>query len=213
MIEHHVQKTILEQLAVVDTAHFADLRPKHIDSNTFTYHIKQLLRDGLVEKLEDGTYRLTNIGMFLGKNARLSEAEWLLKPFTQILLAIKSPKGWLLAERDHQPIPNSVVLPILEPSTEQGILSFGQEQLNGLFSINSKLRVAGTAYITIHSKERLETMTHNTVLHTKITDNPLLPEGYFWSKEHHSNFYPGMPEIMEACVSKDLFWLDLQYAI
>jgi len=59
---HHIQKHIIDVLATVDPARYADLRPDDMDGNQFTYHLKQLITDRLVAKNEDGTYSLTQKG-------------------------------------------------------------------------------------------------------------------------------------------------------
>ena len=69
MLEHHIQKSIVYKLAFSSGMRFSELQPADLDNKLFDYHLKQVIRDGLVEKGEDGLYRLTSEGRRIGVGA------------------------------------------------------------------------------------------------------------------------------------------------
>jgi ADP-ribose pyrophosphatase YjhB (NUDIX family) len=59
---HVIQKHIMRYLTYQKRARFGEMRPARIDSNLYNYHLKSLIRDGLVEKTDKG-YRLSVEGL------------------------------------------------------------------------------------------------------------------------------------------------------
>ena len=69
MLDHHIQKSIVYDLAFAESLRFSDLKPDDMENKAFTYHLKKVMKSGLVEKLEDGHYSLTMKGRRVGKGA------------------------------------------------------------------------------------------------------------------------------------------------
>lgn len=59
---HPIQAEIVKRLLLVQSARFAELKPETIQSDQFTFHVKQLIEAGVIEKREDGSYHLTPQG-------------------------------------------------------------------------------------------------------------------------------------------------------
>jgi 8-oxo-dGTP pyrophosphatase MutT (NUDIX family) len=59
---HPIQLEVLKKLVLSESLRFSEMRPSGISSVHFTFHIKQLLGGGLVEKTGSGAYRLTIAG-------------------------------------------------------------------------------------------------------------------------------------------------------
>lgn len=55
---HWIEKSVLEQLTHTAAARNSQLRPDGVESNLFQYHLKNLLKAGLVTKQADGQYAL-----------------------------------------------------------------------------------------------------------------------------------------------------------
>ena len=49
-INHHIQLHILSMLIHQEFARFRDMRPKNVDTNLYSYHLKLLIKQGLVAK-------------------------------------------------------------------------------------------------------------------------------------------------------------------
>lgn len=55
---HYIQLNILKKLLFAETLKFSELKPFDIENNQLTFHLDRLIKDGLVEKVDDG-YKLT----------------------------------------------------------------------------------------------------------------------------------------------------------
>ncbi len=58
---HPLQITVLKKLAFSQGLHFSELQPKGTPSNQLTFHLQQLMDNGLVMK-EESVYHLTGLG-------------------------------------------------------------------------------------------------------------------------------------------------------
>lgn len=59
---HPIQADTLKKLLLTESARFSDLKPGDTPSDQFTFHLKQLVEFGIVEKREGGEYQLTHLG-------------------------------------------------------------------------------------------------------------------------------------------------------
>jgi len=60
---HWIQRHILELLMTHDMMRFSELRAEGVESNLFQYHLRHVIRKGLVEKSGEG-YRLAPAGLY-----------------------------------------------------------------------------------------------------------------------------------------------------
>ncbi len=60
---HYIQKHILKVLSFHKWARFRDMKPRNTDSNLYNYHLKVLIREKMVEKVEGKGYRLSPSGL------------------------------------------------------------------------------------------------------------------------------------------------------
>ena len=60
---HYIQIHILKVLMLCKWARFIDMKPKKVDSNLYNYHLRLLIKWGLVEKIADKGYRLSPLGL------------------------------------------------------------------------------------------------------------------------------------------------------
>jgi ADP-ribose pyrophosphatase YjhB (NUDIX family) len=103
---HHIQREILRSLLLVPEARFKDLKPAGLESNIFMYHLKTLIKEGLVEKTESG-YTLTGKGKSFVDRSNLASLKIRVQPKTITILAVTNSDGkQLILERLHQPFIN-----------------------------------------------------------------------------------------------------------
>lgn len=106
---HIIQKQILAKLMAAPSLRFSQLKPKDLESNHFMYHLRALMRDGLVEKQSDGKYALTTEGKRHADYLNVATLKPRRQPRIVILLAIQDQAGqWLMHRRRHQPMINRV---------------------------------------------------------------------------------------------------------
>ena len=77
--QHHIQKHILKVLTYTEVARFRDMRPKGVDSNLYNYHLKLLIKEGLVSKGEAG-YTLSPQGMRFADHVSVEKYEYRQQP-------------------------------------------------------------------------------------------------------------------------------------
>lgn len=102
-VTHHIQLSILRHMLSTHESRYSDIKPKGVESNLFMYHLKQLIREGLVEK-KDKTYVLTRIGKRFADRATLETMKIRVQPKIVSVLCIRRADGkWLVMRRKHQP--------------------------------------------------------------------------------------------------------------
>lgn len=102
-IEHHIQKHIIGILMHQKYARFRDLRPPKIDTNLYSYHLKLLIKNGYVVKVEQG-YTLAEKGLLYVDRVSIQSLTVRTQPKIITMLVIKNTKGEvLLYKRRRQP--------------------------------------------------------------------------------------------------------------
>lgn len=110
-VKHHIQKYILDLLSRTDTMRFSDLRPPGTDTNVCSYHLKTLLKLGLVKKSEYG-YSLAVAGLACVDSQEAGQTTTQTHPSILIMLLIQNSDGdILLQRRSKQPYINAWTLP------------------------------------------------------------------------------------------------------
>jgi hypothetical protein len=102
---HHIQRHILKLLIENKEQRYSQLRPKQIEPNQFVYHLKQLMKEDLVIKCNEG-YELTSKGRSYADKLDhdLFDVQWDTQPRNVLFLAVHdAARGWLLVRRDKQP--------------------------------------------------------------------------------------------------------------
>lgn len=100
---HHIQRDLLRTLLFVPSARFKDLKPAGMESNIFMYHLKTLIKNGYVEKLDDG-YALTSMGKHYVDRANLESLHVRIQPKIITIVVLERDDGKLaILERLHQP--------------------------------------------------------------------------------------------------------------
>lgn len=223
MQEHHIQKNILHKLVLSDHARFADIKPKGVDSNTFTYHLKQLIKDKLVVKQDDGTYTLTSLGRVAGINVKLNKKEMLEQAHSILLMCLRTEQdGWLLRKRLAQPMYHKAGFVHAEPLPNEPITLTAQRVFEERTGLHADFAPAGCGYVRLLRGDDLESFTHFTLLTSTSYTGELASvrrngENYW---ENHPDFngenmIPSMPDMVRLLDTSggQLFFADLSYQV
>lgn len=220
MLEHHLQKQMLHTLIKYDAARFADLRPKQVDSNIATYHLQQLIKQGLVEK-RDGRYYTTAQGKVAGATVTLTHTEQLAQAHTVFFIAVQNSGGaWLLRKRHFHPMLHKSGFVHGEPTAGQAISETAAVTLSektGLYA--SSFTPRGSGFITLLNEESLpESFIHFTLLLATNVTGELIPEcgsgeNYWYSGDFEGeDLIPSMPVLMDLLQQKpEHFYVELTY--
>ncbi|HJP96832.1 MAG TPA: NUDIX domain-containing protein [Candidatus Saccharimonadales bacterium] len=100
--------TILYHLRHVSSARYSDLRrAANMESDTFKFHVRYLVEQGIIAKQPDGSYVLTVVGKETANNLNESAQTQLKQPKVSLLLVISrpTPQGteYLMQKRLRQP--------------------------------------------------------------------------------------------------------------
>ena len=208
MLDHHIQKSIVYDLAFADSLRFSDLKPDDMENKAFTYHLKKVVKAGLVQKLDDGHYSLTMKGRRIGKGALKKESRLLDRAYSILLLAVRRSEddGWLLYKRQTQPLLGLTGFMQAQPIAETDARTTAQQTAREQTGLTVNFDVQGHGYFRVYRNGELESFIHFTLL---IGQNPQgrLPEtaesaGYFWQQTPNfesPDMLPNMQTLHKMC--------------
>jgi ADP-ribose pyrophosphatase YjhB (NUDIX family) len=204
-VNHHIQKYIIDVLMYVETARFRDLRPARTDTNLFSYHLKTLMKVGLVKKGGDG-YTLTAMGLSYVDRVSTEKRVVRIQPKIILMLLIQNSHGdILLQRRKKQPYINAWTLPygkihIDDVTLEKAAQREAKEKL-GL--IDQPLRHIGIGYIHVNSGNDILSTT-TTHVFAFNSDDIVTSDDIVWARPHQLRDYKLAPAV-EAIMTRGFF--------
>lgn len=211
-ITHHIQKHIIEVLMLQESARFSELRPPKADTNLFTYHLKQLMKEGFLEK-NDRLYTLSTKGMTYVDRVSTSDTTVRSQPKIITMLVVQNSEGELLIwKRKRQPFIDAWTLPygklhIEDPSVE---MAAKREVLEKLGLVNQPVVHAGDCYIRVTADGK---SLSTTIAHVfKFETDTLFPSDRLqWVQPHKLGNYklaPAVEEIVARTFFNDPFFFE-----
>lgn len=204
-VNHHIQKYIIDVLMYTEVARFRDLRPARTDTNLFSYHLKTLIKTGLVQKVENG-YRLTGMGMSYVDRVSTEKRVVRMQPKIISMLLIQNSEGdILLHRRKKQPYINAWTLPYgkihLDDTTIEKAAQREAKEKLGLK--DQPLRHIGICYIRVNSGE---VFLSTTIAHIFAfnRDDIETSDDIIWARPHKLKDYKLAPAV-EDIVARGFF--------
>lgn len=218
---HHIQKDILLKLAHSESARFADLKSTGLDSNVFTYHLKQLVTDKLVSKNPDGTYCLTQKGKLAVINVRLDKKSELEQAHPVLYMTGRNSSGeWLLRKRLVHPAYGKIGFMHTEALAGENILETGSRVFTERCGLRADFKVRGNGYLTLWRDDELESFTQFTLLYAGNIEGEAQNfnesgENIWYSGEFNEpEMFPNMPDLISLLEkSENIFFADLSHKI
>jgi ADP-ribose pyrophosphatase YjhB (NUDIX family) len=218
MIEHHIQKEILQRLIFAPSLRFSELKPEGMESNIFMYHLKQLISQKFVRKTDDGYYCLSTNGMTYADGLSFKTGKPRQQPKVVSMIALLGPDGaWLLARRKVQPFIGKLMLISGKQHFGEDPLQHATRELHEKTGLEVGLRRRGLADIRTYAGDDI--MTHITAhIYSAQTDDMPLPQEtdrfvYTWTRlpADDTEMLPGTREVCQALVDQpdNLFFLSL----
>jgi 8-oxo-dGTP diphosphatase len=106
---------ILNTIAFADEISYTDLNTQHLTTDLFTYHLKKLIKDDYIQKLDSGAYSLTDIGKNIVSklDGRTFQIEEQCKTVVVVICSkVENDKTYyLLQKRSRQPLKDYYCLP------------------------------------------------------------------------------------------------------
>lgn len=204
-VNHVIQKHIVEVLMYTEVARFRDLRPPRTDTNLFSYHLKTLIKLGLVKKGEDG-YTLSAAGLSYVDRVSTEKRVVRMQPKIISMLLIQNSEGdVLLQRRTKQPYINAWTLPYGKIHIDDGSLEKAaqREAKEKLGLDDQPLRHIGICYIRVNSGDDiLSTTTAHVFAFNR--DDIVTNENIIWARPHKLSQFKLAPAV-EDIVARGFF--------
>lgn len=218
---HVIQKEILIRLIQNPELRYSQLKPKHIESNHFMYHLKALMRDGMVEKKDNGNYSLTMEGKLYADQVNLKTLKVRRQPKIVTLVAVQNDKDqWLLYKRKHQPLINQVGFPYGKLHLGETVHEAAERELMEKTGLTCKLKHRGDGYIIIHEENEPVSQICFHLFYGRNPKGKMKTETQYgwirWSDDKDNftkaPFMASMHDLMKLIESeKDRFFVELVY--
>lgn len=209
---HHIQRHIVDVLMYAETVRFRDLRPPQTDTNLFTYHLKNLVKTGLVEKIEGG-YRLGPIGMSYVDRVSTEQKTVRTQPKIITMLVVQNSDGdILLQRRTKQPYINEWTLPYGKIHIDDmTIKDAAQRECSEKLNLkDQQVEHAGDCYIRVVSNGALLSTTLAHVFRF-YRDDIATNESLQWIQPHKVSMLrlaPAVEEVMTRTFFKDSYYFE-----
>ena len=164
MLDHHIQRQIVYQLAFAPSMRFADLKPDGLENKLFTYHLKKVVAAGFVIKQEDGSYALTSDGRRVGKGALSREQKYINSAYSILLFAMKKDDEWLLYKRHTHPLIGLYGFMQAKPVANESIFETATRTCLDETGLSATFSPHGSGYFRVYRDEQLESFIHFTLL-------------------------------------------------
>lgn len=151
---HEIQKYVISKLCLSELCRYRDIKPKEIDGNLFMYHLRVLMKSGLVAKNANG-YILTSTGKQLAD--RISSENWLVREQPKLVIAIycENELGEVLCYKNtRQPINGQISVPYGKIHLNENIYQAALRELKEKTNLNAKLNYCGLLNLIDSSTSR-----------------------------------------------------------
>ena len=155
----HIQRDIISRLKNADILRYSQLKPSsEVPNDLYNYHLKKLLSDGIVEKLDTG-YRLSAQGKrHVADTHHTSDQSDRLFKFNALLIVAKEIDGELYVlnqRRTSQPSYGIVGIPGGTILKSEPLLEGATRKLRQETGLEGKFRYLGTERRILYKNEQL----------------------------------------------------------
>jgi len=99
---HEIQYHIIDQLLHHQSRRFSELKIKSLESSLFQYHLKYLIKQGLVEKTLDGKYQLSPGGIYFVDRLSLTTKTPRPQPKLTTIVVLRNERDEFLLYQEHR---------------------------------------------------------------------------------------------------------------
>lgn len=198
VVKHHMQKYILSILMLQKNARFKDMRPPKTDTNLYSYHLKLLIRDGYIEKTNDG-YTLGIKGIQYVDRTSSESMKLRLQPKIITMLVIQDGYGnILLRKKVRQPFIDTWTLPFgkIHDDDKTIHLAAQREIIEKIGDHTINISHAGDCYIRVTQDDDIKISTLAHVFYG-TTDALIDGELLKWVSPHSISTVDTSPAISE----------------
>jgi 8-oxo-dGTP pyrophosphatase MutT (NUDIX family) len=216
---HWIQKHVLAQLITNPRLRYAKIKPANVEGNLFMYHLRALLKEGLVEKSEGGFYELTPAGKLYADRLSLQTLTPRVQPRIVTLITCRNDSGeWLLYRRKRQPLLGQVGFPYGKLHLDEAVEDAAARELMEKTGVRATLEHRGDGYITIYEggdivSQILFHLFYGSDPKGKIKDSQRSGEVFWGRVEDQENLIKSVPDLIKLLDKHpgDRFFAQLTY--
>lgn len=204
-ITHHIQKHIITVLMHQKYARFRDLRPPKTDTNLFTYHLKVLVREKMIDK-ETAGYSLSQKGLMYVDRVSTEKFTVRSQPKIVTMLLIQNSNGdVLLQKRTKQPYIDTWTLPYGKIHIDDGSLleAAQREAYEKLGLQDQTMNHAGDCYIRVKGGDEIISTTLAHIFAFNC-DDIQTHDALQWVRPHKLVQYDLAPAV-ESIIARSFF--------
>jgi hypothetical protein len=204
---HHIQQYILDKLIFAEFLRNRDMRPPHVESNLYQYHLLQLKKDGYIKK-QDSLYTLSKKGLkYAG-----SHSTTLKKPRPQptvlvVVLVVNKAGKVLIRTKQRQPFIGMKSLfmgkmHINETAVDAAKREFCEKVRNDADGLD--FEYIGTTHMVIRQKDCVVSDYIGIITKVIVENNfSYMTEAVFCDPAGHINgLSPGIRQILDMYSSR-----------
>ena len=217
---HRLQQLFLSQLILHPERRYADLKPSEVEGNLFMYHLRVLMKQGLVAKGDDGKYRLTLEGQRYADSLRLTSFTPRAQPRIVTLLVVRRDDGsYLFLRRKRQPLLGMVGFPYGKVHLGETIGQAAHRELKEKTGLEATLAHRGDGYITIYQQQEPVSQIMFHLFYGEDPRGKLVAESkvgsVFWAplNEIDATYMPSVSDLLGALAEHpdESFFVELSY--
>ena len=222
MLDHHLQRAIVYNLALAHSLRFSELKPDTVESKLFTYHLKKVVAAGYVAKDSDGLYSLTPEGRRLGIRVLYKQGAFEDQADSVLFLVVrrKQDGAWLLYKRSVHPLIGRVGFMHAPPRSDVSVVEAARTTCLEATGLDSDFTALGGGYFRVYNADNLESFTHFTLLVCDDAGGELTPNdkhaGYFWSRQPDfagQQMLPNMTTLVELYQAAKPFFIEKSFKL
>ncbi|MDO8336579.1 MAG: hypothetical protein Q7T74_07455 [Candidatus Saccharibacteria bacterium] len=220
--DHHIQAEIFAKLRHSPTLRYKDLKNPELESSQFMYHLRELIKLKLVEKTDDGYYKLAPKGVELAQHFSSEVANLQEAPLTYSLIFLRTKtKKWFVSHRKRHPFIGKYACISGKVHMQETLRTAAKRELSEFSKgkIDIPLIYSGYVSVLVHQKNALNHVT-GPVWFADNLEEIELPEinrgdtkWVEWEKIDYNEFIPGWREIVEMIESGKSDYLDLEFDV
>lgn len=217
---HWIQQHVLRQLIHHSELRYADIKPKQIEGSLFMYHLRQLKKEGLVEK-RDKNYALTAMGRLRADKLTAQSLKERVQPRVLVLVACwDDEKGLLLIKRHVHPVIDMIGFPSLDMALGEQLIPHAEQAFKEETGLQVSLKRRGEGYITLYRDDKAESYVFFHLLEGRNPHGELQPThetgqlAWHQHPEATDRLIPSMPELLKQLkTSQEPFFVELSYKL
>jgi ADP-ribose pyrophosphatase YjhB (NUDIX family)/predicted transcriptional regulator len=181
---HDVQAHILRELLFKTSAKFSELNTKGLSSDHFTFHLNKLVEAGFIEKNEDATYTLTQIGKELANRFDTDTAKIERQPKISVALVSLKDDKYLIQLRLKQPYYGYYCFPSGKVRWGEELLETAARELDEETGLQGDLTFVGIKH-KMDYDERQTLLDDKFFMVIKVTNTKGILKETFEGGENH----------------------------